>query len=149
MTNPKEKPKILFVCMANATRSQMAEGWARHLAPEVWDVYSAGLHPVGQLSSRTVKAMAEAGVDISRQWSKGIDAWPGITFDYVVILDDSVKKACPDFPEGTQVIHKHFPDPTCILGTDDQVMIAFEKVRGMIKAFVETLPETMGLTEHD
>jgi arsenate reductase len=145
MTNPKERPKILFVCMANATRSQMAEGWARRLAPDVWDVYSAGLHPVGQISSRTVKAMAEAGVDISRQWSKGIDAGPGITFDYVVILDHHVKKACPRFAKGTRVIHQHFPDPTSIIGTDDQVMIAFEKVRDMIKAFVETLPETLGL----
>jgi arsenate reductase len=97
MVNRKEKIMVLFLCTGNSCRSQMAQGWARHLKDNVIDAYSAGIQPAG-VSSRAVKAMAEVGIDISCQTSKHVDELAGIDFDYVVTLCDYAKEHCPVFP---------------------------------------------------
>lgn len=80
------KRKILFVCVGNACRSQMAEGFARALAGKNWEVQSAGSHPAGFISQETIAVMREAGVDISGQSSKGLDQIPKQTYDVVVTM---------------------------------------------------------------
>jgi arsenate reductase len=140
----EDKTKILFLCTGNACRSQIAEGWARHLKDDAIDAYSAGIIPAG-LSSRAVEVMAETGVDISQQYSKHIDDLQGIDFDYVITLCDNARELCPVFPGKTKMIHKGFEDPSFMLGTERQVTAAFRKLRDDIKAFIETLPE--GLEE--
>ena len=81
----KEKLKILFLCTGNSCRSQMAEGWARHLKDDVLDVYSAGIETHG-LNLKAVKVMAEAGVNISKHRSKNVEELKDIKFDYVVTV---------------------------------------------------------------
>jgi arsenate reductase len=140
---PKDKIKILFLCTGNACRSQIAEGWARHLKEDVIDAYSAGIMP-GRLNTRAVEIMAEAGVDISQQYSKHIDDLQGIDFDYVITLCDNVKELCPVFPGKAKMIHRGFEDPSFMFGTEQEITAAFRELRDEIRAFIETLPESLG-----
>jgi len=142
MESAEEKFKILFLCTGNACRSQIAEGWARHLKGDVIDAYSAGISPAG-LSSMAADVMAEAGVDISQQYSKYIDELAGIDFDFVITLCDSAKELCPVFPGSVKMVHRGFDDPTFIFGTEKQIMDAFRTTRDRIKAYIETLPESL------
>jgi len=138
----EEKIKILFLCTGNACRSQIAEGWARHLKGDVIDAYSAGISPAG-LSARAVEVMEEAGVDISQQYSKYIDELDGIDFDYVITLCDNARELCPVFGGKTIMIHRGFDDPSFIFGSEQEIMAAFRKTRDRIRVFIETLPESL------
>ena len=135
-----EKVKVLFLCTGNACRSQMAEGWARHLKGDVIDTYSAGIRAIG-VSSKAIEVMAEAGVDISKQRSKNVDEFSETDFDYVVTLCDSAAEICPVFGGSAVVLHKPFTDPYFASGDEEEIMDVFREVRDEIKAFVETLPE--------
>ena len=135
----KPKLKVLFLCTGNACRSQMAEGWARHLAGDRLEVWSAGTSPHG-LDLRAVRVMAEAGVDISGQRSKHVDEVCRIPFDYVVTVCDRARDACPVFPGKARVLHAGFEDPAAAQGTEEEVLALFRRVRDEIRAFVERLP---------
>jgi len=136
----KDKMKVLFVCTGNSCRSQMAEGWARHLKGDIIEAYSAGVWPVG-VHPRAIKVMAEAGVDISDQTSKHVDEFLGTDFDFVVTLCDNARQQCPVFPGKAKLIHKAFEDPVAVVGSEGQIMRAFRRTRDDIKAFIEKLPE--------
>ena len=117
----------------------MAEGWARHLKPDVIDAYSAGIMS-GRVSSRAIEVMAQAGVDISEQWSKHIDTYAGIDFDYMITLCDNARQQCPVLPGRAVGIHRPFEDPAGLVGSQQEVMAGFAKVSDQIKAFVEAMP---------
>lgn len=138
----KEKLKVLFLCTGNSCRSQMAEGWAKHLKSDVIEAYSAGVWPVG-VSSRAAEVMAEAGVDISSHRSRHVDDLLGIDFDHVITLCGHAREQCPVFGGKARLIHKPFKDPTMAMGSPDQIMAAFRKTRDEIRAFVQTLPESL------
>jgi len=142
MCGDKEKIKVLFLCTGNSCRSQIAEGWARHLKGSVIDAYSAGIRPIG-VSSRAIKAMAEEGVDISMHQSRHIDEFSGIDFDYVVTLCDNAFKSCPIFSGKARIVHKPFDDPYFASGSEEQILATFRKVRDDIRTFVETMPESL------
>jgi arsenate reductase len=142
MCGDKEKIKVLFLCTGNSCRSQIAEGWARHLKGNVIDAYSAGIRPIG-VSSRAIKAMAEEGVDISMHQSQYIDEFMGIDFDYVVTLCDNAAENCPVFPGKARIVHKPFDDPYFASGNEEQILATFRKVRDDIRTFVETMPESL------
>jgi arsenate reductase (thioredoxin) len=142
MDKEKKKLKVLFLCTGNACRSQMAEGWARHLKGDVIEAFSAGVYPVG-VSQRAAEVMAEAGVNISRQWSKHVDGLCEIEFDYVVIMCDNAAAQCPVFGGKPKVILRPFSDPTFLMAGEEAVMEAHRKTRDQIRAFVETLPESL------
>ena len=142
MPKPKEKMKVLFLCTGNACRSQIAEGWARHLKGDIIEAYSAGIHPIG-VSSRAIKIMADAGVDISMHTSKHLDELWNIDFDYVVTLCDNAAQNCPIFSGKTKMVHKPFKDPYFATGTEEQIMAEFRKARDLIKAFIETIPASL------
>ena len=142
MKDNQKKKVILFLCTGNSCRSQMAEGWANHLKSDVIEAYSAGVRPIG-VSSKAIKTMAEAGVDISNHTSKHIDDLKGIKFDYVITLCDNAARNCPVFPGKAKVIHKPFKDPYFATGSEEQVMEEFRKVSEQIKEFVETLPDSL------
>ena len=142
MCDDKEKITVLFLCTGNSCRSQIAEGWARELKGNVIDAYSAGIRPIG-VSSRAIKAMAEAGVDISMHQSQHIDEFSGIDFDYVVTLCDNAAESCPVFPGKARIIHKPFDDPYFASGSEEQILATFRKVRDDIRTFVETMPESL------
>jgi arsenate reductase len=125
----------------------MAEGWARHLKNDVIEPYSAGIETHG-LNPLAIKAMAEAGVDISSQRSKHVDELKGIEFDYVVTVCDNANESCPLFPGRTKVVHVGFDDPPRLARdakTKEEALSHYRRVRDEIRAFVETLPD--GLKE--
>ena len=102
--------RILFLCTGNSCRSQMAEGWTRHLLADRVEPYSAGIETHG-LNPDAVRVMAEAGVDISSQHSKLVDDLRGVDFDYVVTVCDHASESCPVFPGRAKVVHHSFDDP--------------------------------------
>lgn len=123
----------------------MAEGWVRHLKKGVLDAASAGVDPKG-VDPRAVKVMAEAGVDISKQESKGLDALKDIRFDYVVTLCDRAKESCPFFPGESKQIHKGFDDPPKLSfdwEEEEKILYPYRRVRDEIRAFVEGMPEVL------
>lgn len=142
MCEAKQKVKVLFICTGNACRSQMAEGWARHLKSDVIEAYSGGVWPVG-VSSRAIQVMAEAGVDISSQTSDHVDDFLAINFDYIITLCDNARQRCPIFTGKAKVIHKSFDDPTFVVAGTDEIMRAFRRTRDLIREFVETLPDSL------
>ena len=140
-----ERTRILFLCTGNSCRSQMSEGWTRHLKADIIDGYSGGVDPHG-VDPRAVKVMAEVGVDISGQTSKHVDMLEGIEFDYVVTLCDNAREACPFYPAKTRVVHVGFDDPPKLAASarsDDEAMVHYRRVRDEIKGFVERLPEAL------
>ena len=142
---PPEKIKILFLCTGNSCRSQMAEAWTRHLKADRIEPYSAGVDPKG-VDPRAIKAMAEAGIDISSQGSKHIDAMGNLEFDYVVTLCDNAREACPFFPAKTRVLHVGFDDPPRLAEsarTEEEAMAHYRRVRDAIMHFVESLPDCL------
>jgi arsenate reductase len=137
-----EKMKILFLCTGNSCRSQMAEAWTRLLKGDRFDAYSAGVQPI-PIDPRTIKAMAEAGIDISEQKSKDVDVFGNMEFDYVITLCDNARESCPYFPAKTKLIHQGFADPPKLAEeakNEEEAMAPYRRVRDEIKAFVETLP---------
>jgi arsenate reductase len=135
--------KVLFLCTGNSCRSQMAEAWTRHLKGDLFDAYSAGVKPKN-IDPRAIRAMAEAGIDISGQKSKDVDALGSTEFDYVITLCDNARESCPYFPAKTRLIHRGFDDPPKLAENaknEEEAMTHYRMVRDEIKAFVETLPE--------
>lgn len=135
------KINVLFVCTGNSCRSQIAEGWARFLKSDSVEAFSAGIRPIG-VNSKAVKVMAEAGVDISMQTSSHIDDFPGIDFDYVILLCSHAARQCPGFGGPTKIINKPFEDPYFACGSEKQVMDKFRKVRDDIRSYIETIPQS-------
>jgi arsenate reductase (thioredoxin) len=139
------KLKILFLCTGNSCRSQMAEGWARLLKSDEIDPYSAGTDPAG-LDRLAVKAMAEAGVDISGHRSKHMDEFRHMTFDFVITVCDSANEACPLFPGKTTRIHRDFDDPPKLAEqarTEEEALIHYRRVRDEIHAWIEAMPQNL------
>jgi arsenate reductase len=123
----------------------MAEGWTRALKGDQLEPFSAGIQPKG-MDARAVRAMAEAGVDISKQKSKDVDSLGNQEFEYVVTLCDNARESCPFFPAKTKRIHQGFDDPPVLtdgVGTDEEAMVPYRRVRDEIKAFVQALPESL------
>jgi len=140
-----DKLNILFLCTGNSCRSQMAEGWARHLKGDEIEVYSAGIEKHG-LNPHAVKVMAEAGVDISGQRSKHVNEVLDIPFDYVVTVCGHAQENCPVFPGRAVVIHHGFDDPPKLAAdakTEEEGLAHYRRVRDEIRAFVETLPDAL------
>ena len=138
----KRKLKILFLCTGNACRSQMAQGWARHMKGDCIEAYSAGVTPIG-VSTKAIEVMAEAGVDISGHTSKHVNDLLGIDFDYVITLCDYAREVCPVFQGDVKMIHRRFDDPYFAEGTTDEILAEFRQVRDEIKSFVQTLPDSL------
>lgn len=137
-----QKIRVLFLCVGNSCRSQMAQGWAKHIKGNVIEAYSAGVSP-GSLNPKAIEVMKEAGVDISGHRSKHVDELSGIDFDYVVTLCDKARGQCPVFGPAAKVIHRSFEDPSLVTGTAEEVTAAYRNVRDEIRSLVETMPESL------
>ena len=139
------KLKVMFLCTGNSCRSQMAEGWARHLKGDVIDAYSSGVDPHG-MNQDAVLVMAQAGVDLGNQYSKHVDELKGIEFDYVVTVCGHANETCPVFPGKTKVVHVGFDDPPKLAKgakTREEALGHYRRVRDEIRRFVETLPGSL------
>ena len=140
-----EKLKILFLCTGNSCRSQMAEGWARHLKSDSIQAFSAGLEARG-LNTNAVRVMQEAGVDITGQKSKKVEEVETIPFDFVVTVCGHADENCPVFTCATTVVHCGFDDPPKLAQnakTEEEALDHYRRVRDEIRHFVETLPEAL------
>lgn len=140
-----QKVKILFLCTGNSCRSQMAEGWARHLKGNVLEPYSAGIEKHG-MNPQAVAVMREAGVDISRHFSKTLSEVGQVEFDYVITVCGHADEHCPTFPATTRVIHVGFEDPprlTKHLSDDEEKLAIYRRVRDEIRQFVASLPDSI------
>ena len=130
--------KLLFVCTGNSCRSQMAEGFARHLASEQMEAGSAGIESHG-IDPRAVEIMAEIGVDISGQESSILSDEMLEWADLVITLCSDADRNCPLLPPGTRKIHCPFPDPRKATGTAAEITAVYRSVRDEILLFVKDL----------
>ena len=145
MSDAAQELKILFLCTGNSCRSQMAEGWGRHLKGERVEFFSAGIETHG-LNPNAVKVMAEAGVDISGHRSQHIDEFKEVPLDYVITVCGHADENCPIFPGRTKVVHHGFDDPPKLAreaATEEEGLNHYRRVRDEIRAYVETLPESL------
>jgi len=129
------KKRVLFICIHNSARSQMAEALLNALKGDRYEAFSAGIEP-SRVNPYAVKAMAEAGIDISAHRSKSIEEFRGKSFDYVVTVCDLAKEACPFFP-GEIILHKDFKDPSEFKGTESKILEKVREVRDEIKDWIE------------
>jgi arsenate reductase len=141
--------KVLFLCTGNSCRSQMAEGWARALKGDAVEAYSAGIEKHG-MNPHAVKVMAEAGVDISKHFSKTPTELGPVKFDYVVTVCGHADENCPIFPGNTKVVHVGFEDPPTLtkhLPDGEEKLAVYRRVRDEIRGFVEKLPGVLATKE--
>jgi arsenate reductase (thioredoxin) len=139
------KPKVLFLCTGNTARSQMAEGYLRHVAPDRFTPLSAGVEPK-ELNPLAVEAMAEIGIDISRQTSKDVVSLLGQHIPYVVTVCDNAKQRCPIFPGTWKFLHWSVEDPAEATGTWEERLKVFRRVRDQIVANIDRELVGAGLT---
>ncbi len=140
--------QIVFLCVANSARSQMAEGWARSVFGSDIGVASAGSQP-GVVNPLAIEVMAEIGIDISDQRSKSVDTLDWSTVDTVVTL--CAEEVCPVVPSQARRLHWPLPDPARLLPgeTDDQRRDRFRQVRDQLKDRIETLAALRDLRPPD
>jgi len=127
---PEGAPHLLFVCVENSCRSQMAEGFARALGRGRVTVFSAGSEPSGQVDPRAIRFMAEKGIDLGTHSSKGLDDLPRVRWDHLVTM--GCGDACPNLPARNR-IDWDLPDPKTL---DDD---GFRQVRDRIEKLVHGL----------
>lgn len=147
----KGRLKILFLCTGNSCRSQMAEGWTRHLKGDIIEVWSAGIEPK-PVDPRAVRVMAEAGVDISGQRSKHVDTLKDIEFDSVITVCGFAVERCPIYPGKTKRMYRGFDDPPYLARdarTEEEALVHYRRVRDEIRAFVEQFPGILDEPELD
>jgi arsenate reductase len=133
------KKKVLFVCIHNSARSQMAEAFLNQLGGDKFEAESAGLEP-GELNPLVVKAMQEVGIDISGNKTKSVFDFyrQGRSYDYVItVCDESQSEQCPVFPGTAKKLHWGFSDPSSFHGTGQEKLKKVKKVRDEIKTILE------------
>ena len=134
-----DKIKVLFVCVHNSARSQMAEAFLKSLGGDSFEVHSAGIEP-GVLNPLVVEVMREIGVDISNNKTKSVfDFYKnGDLFSYVItVCDQTSAEMCPIFPGLVKKLHWSFADPSSFVGSQEQKLSQTRAVRDEIKKKVE------------
>ena len=137
--------RVLFLCTGNSCRSQMAEGWARHLKEGVIEPYSAGIETHG-MNPDAIRVMQEADVDITGQRSKLLSELSDVEFDYVVTVCGHAHESCPVFPGKTKIVHVGFDDPPKLAATaktEEERLAPYRRVRNEIRDFIKRLPEAL------
>ena len=133
------KQKVLFICIHNSARSQMAEAWLNHYCGDKFEAESAGLSP-GTLNPLVVKVMQEVGIDISQKKTQAAAdlVKAGKIYAYVItVCDESSAEQCPIFPSDAKRLHWGFPDPSVLTGTEEEKLAEIRKIREVIKAKIE------------
>lgn len=130
------KIRVLFVCTANAARSQMAEGLLRSKYGDRFEVFSAGTRQA-KVSVRAIAVMREIGIDISHHRSKALAEYSGVSFDLAVTLCDNAHAICPVISGAKKTIHHGFTDPHLTPGTDENILDGYRRVRDEIAGWIE------------
>ncbi len=145
------KPKVLFICVHNGARSQMAEAFLNEICGDHFEAHSAGLEP-GKLNPLAVETMREIGIDISKNQTQAVfDVFKsGELFPYVItVCDESSAERCPIFPGVTKRLHWSFPDPSALKGTREERLAGTRKIRDQIRARIEMWCDEMCAVEAD
>jgi arsenate reductase len=135
----REKEKVLFVCVHNSARSQMAEAWLNHLCGDIFEAESAGLE-AGNLHPLAIEVMKEVGIDISHKKTRSAFdlVKAGKIFSYVVtVCDETSAERCPVFVGVTKRLHWSFPDPATLTGTTEEKLDKVRKIRDAIRSAAE------------
>jgi arsenate reductase (thioredoxin) len=132
--------KILVLCTGNSCRSQIAHGYLQKLANHKAEVYSAGIETHG-VNPRAIAIMKEDNIDISNYTSNNINEYRDLDFDFVITVCDNAKERCPFFPTSAKKIHHNFNDPAKAIGTEEEIMNEFRKVRDEIKKYCRAFIE--------
>jgi arsenate reductase (thioredoxin) len=130
-----EKKKVLFVCIHNSARSQMAEAWMNLLCGERFEAESAGIEP-GTLNPLVMAVMKEEGIDIFGKMTRSVyDVLKaGTLFSYVItVCDESAAEACPIFPGPAKHLHMGFTDPSRLEGTEEEKLVQVRVIRDSIR----------------
>jgi arsenate reductase (thioredoxin) len=125
------RTRVLFICTHNSARSQMAEGFARHIGGEDFEVHSAGTEAT-HVRPEAIAVMAELGIDISGQTSKTLERYLGERWDHVITVCDDANESCPVFPGAADRSHWSFIDPSRATGTEEERLAMFRAVRDEI-----------------
>ena len=128
MAATENKLRVLILCTGNSARSQMAEGLLRHVGGARYEVFSAGTKPVN-VNPLVIEVMREKGIDISKQRSKSVAEFAAQEFATVITVCDNAAEECPVFPGAPQRVHWSLPDPAAVLGTQEEKLETFRKVR--------------------
>jgi arsenate reductase len=129
------KSNVLFICIHNSARSQMAEAWLNQICGDFFAAESAGLEP-GTLNPLVVEAMREVGIDISKKETRAVfDVFKsGKLFSYVItVCDETSAEKCPIFAGVTRRLHWSFPDPSTLVGSREQKLVDVRKIRDEIR----------------
>jgi arsenate reductase len=143
MAGAVERKRVLFLCVHNSARSQMAEGLLRATAGDEFEANSAGTVAT-EVRPLAIRAMAEIGIDISTQRSKAASEYSGQRFDYAVTVCDDAKEACPYFANATHQVHWRFDDPAAAEGSDDEKLAVFRRVRDEIRRQIDEFVSANG-----
>ena len=135
--------RVLFLCTHNSARSQMAEGWLRHLHGERYEVHSAGTEATA-VRPLAIRAMAEVGIDISRYESKTLQRYLEQPWDTVITVCDEADANCPTFPGGARRLHWSFPDPSRATGGKEEQLAVYRQVRDAIRNRIEVFVGSEG-----
>ena len=135
----ERKSRVLILCTGNSARSQMAEGILRDYVGEKIEVFSAGVNP-SSLRPEAIQVMKEIGIDISGQRAKSVTEFTGQQFEYLITVCDNAKEVCPVFPGRARQIHHNFEDPPPIsIGSEEERLAIFRRVRDEIRAWIRDL----------
>jgi arsenate reductase len=131
-----QKTRVLFICTANAARSQMAEGYLRAQYGDRYEAFSAGTRQ-SRVSVRAIQVMQEIGIDISTHRSKTLDEFRGVPLDLAITLCDNAHQVCPVVPSAKKTIHHGFADPHLTPGTDKEILLGYRMVRNEICTWID------------
>lgn len=144
------KRKVLFICVRNSARSQMAEAFLNDLCPDEFEAESAGLDP-GTINPLAVTAMQEAGIDISAKSARNVFELfkAGRLYSYVItVCDEASAESCPIFPGKTHRLHWSFPDPAALQGSWEERLVGARLIRDAIRAKIVAWCEEVCATSH-
>jgi arsenate reductase len=129
------KPNVLVLCTGNSCRSQMAEGFLRHYAADLFSVYSAGTEPKGEIHPMARQVMSEAGIDLSGQRPRHLKEYLGrVPVRYLIIVCSGADESCPRiFPGLVERIFWPFDDPAKFEGSPEETLIEFRRIRDAIR----------------
>jgi|ERR1700674_1565118 len=136
-----ERQRVLFICVHNSARSQMAEALLRSFAGDRFEAFSAGIEASG-VRPEAIAVMAEIGIDISEQESKTLERYLGQPFDWLITVCDTARQQCPVFPGVEQTAHWGVDDPAKVSGSEEERLHAFrlarDELRNRIRLFLLT-----------
>ena len=130
--------KVLFLCTGNSARSQMAEGLLNAVGAGKWKVQSGGVFP-SYVHPLAIRVMEEMGIDISQQTSKSMNQFLNEPFNYIITLCDEAAQSCPTFPGRGKRLHWPLEDPAAAIGTTEERLVVFRRIRDEIKRKIEAL----------